>query len=112
ITRAHTLDHATQLDIELLDTARLLFRANWKPGAPVRLLGVHAASFERTSGQMSLLETDRSDRWQKALQAADLLRDKYGESAVSLGSAVKGAYRERTHENPASRPGKHPRPER
>jgi DNA polymerase IV len=112
LTRAHTLDHATQLDTELLDTVRLLFRANWKRGAAVRLLGVHAASFERNEGQLSLLESEKSGRWQKALEAADRLRDKFGESAVSLGSAVKGAYRERTHENPASLPGKHPRPSR
>ncbi len=109
LTRAHTLDHATQLDTELLDMARRLFRANWKRGAEVRLLGVHAGSLEHSEGQLSLLEGDRTDRWHKALEAADRLRDKFGESAVSLGSAVKGIYRERTHENPASIPGKHPR---
>ncbi len=108
ITRAHTLDHGTQLDTELLDTARLLFRTNWKAGAAVRLLGVHAGSLERTEGQLSLLDSERSGRWQKALEAADKMRDKFGESAVSLGSAVKGLYRERTHENPVSLPGKHP----
>jgi DNA polymerase-4 len=112
LTRARTLDHATQLDLELLETVRLLFRANWKPGALVRLLGVHAGSLEPSAGQLSLLEPEKSERWQKALEAADRLRDRYGESAVSLGSAVKGAYRERTHENPASLPGKEPRRER
>jgi DNA polymerase-4 len=109
ITRAQTLDHGTQLDTELLDTARLLFRQNWKPGALVRLLGVHAGSLERSEGQMSLMDSDKTDRWRKALQAADRLRDKFGESAVSLGSAVKGSWRERTHENPASLPGKSPK---
>jgi len=106
LTRALTLDHATDLDTELLDTVRLLFRKNWKPGAAVRLLGVHAGSLEASEGQMSLLESERSGRWHKALEAADRLRDKFGESAVSLGGAVGGAYRERVHENPASLPGK------
>jgi len=106
LTRALTLDHATDLDTELLDTARLLFRKNWKPGAPVRLLGVHAGSLEASEGQMSLLESEKSGRWRKALEAADRLRDKFGESAVSLGGAVGGAYRERVHENPAGLPGK------
>jgi len=109
LTRALTLDHATDLDNELLDTARLLFRKNWKPGAPVRLLGVHAGSLESNQGQMSLLESEKSGRWHKALEAADRLRDKFGESAVSLGGAVRGAYRERVHENPAGLPGKRKR---
>ncbi|MGE5648090.1 MAG: DNA polymerase IV [Acidobacteriota bacterium] len=108
ITRAQTLDHATQLDIELLDIARLLFRRNWKPGAPVRLLGVHAGSLERSEGQMTLMDSDRTGRWRKALEAADRMRDKFGESAISLGSAVKHSWRERTHENPAGLPGKRP----
>jgi len=106
ITRAHTLDHATQLDIEILQKSRLLFRTNWKPGALVRLVGVHAGSLAPAEGQMNLLDQDQSDRWRKALGAADRLRDKFGESAVSLGGAVRGAYRERVHENPASLPGK------
>ncbi len=110
LTRALTLDHATDLDTELLDTVRLLFRKNWKPGAAVRLLGVHAGSLEASEGQMSLLESERSGRWHKALEAADRLRDKFGESAVSLGGAVGGAYRERVHENPASLPGKTGKP--
>jgi DNA polymerase IV len=109
LTRAHTLDHGTQLDTELLDAARLLFRRNWKAGAKVRLLGVHAGSLERSEGQMSLLEEEKSGRWRKALEAADRLRDRFGESAVSLGSAVKGSWRERTHENPAGLPGKSPK---
>jgi DNA polymerase IV len=109
ITRAQTLDHGTQLDIELLKETRLLFHKSWKRGSPVRLLGVHAGSLERSEGQMNLLESDQTDRWRKALAAADRLRDKFGESAVSLGSAVKGAYRERVHENPAGLPGKRPK---
>ena len=109
LTRALTLDHATDLDTELADTARLLFRKNWKPGAEVRLLGVHAGSLESSEGQMSLLESEKTERWHKALEAADRLRDKFGESAVSLGGAVRGLYRERVHENPASLPGKRKR---
>ncbi|MGE5568089.1 MAG: DNA polymerase IV [Rhodospirillales bacterium] len=109
ITRARTLDHATQLDTELLRESRMLFRRNWKPGAAVRLVGVHAGSLVAVEGQMNLLEEEQSDRWRKALGAVDRLRDRFGESAVSLGAAVKGAWREKTHENPAGLPGKKPR---
>jgi DNA polymerase-4 len=106
LTRARTLDHATELDTELLEEARRLFRQNWKRGAEVRLLGVAASSLERQQGQMSLLEEEKSDRWRKALSTVDRLRDKFGESAVSLGTAMKGSYREKAHENPAGLPGK------
>ena len=109
ITRAHTLPRATQLDGEILEAVRTLFRSNWKPGAQVRLLGVHASSFEVEEGQLGLLDGGKHERWQKALSAADRLRDKYGEDAVSLATGLKGGFRERTHENPAALPGKHPK---
>ncbi|MCW5982931.1 MAG: DNA polymerase IV [Bryobacteraceae bacterium] len=109
-TRAHTLDHATQVDTELLAEVRSLFHRNWT-GRPVRLLGVHAGALEHSEGQMSLLEQDKSDRWRKALTAIDRLRDKYGESSVSLAAGMKGRFRERTHENPAGLPGKGPKPD-
>jgi DNA polymerase IV len=110
ITRAHTLAVATQLDNEIFDQARALFRKNWRAGEPVRLLGVQAAGFEVQSLQGNLLD-DRRERWKQALSAADKLRDRFGESSVTLASGLKGAFRERTHENPASLPGKKKTPE-
>ncbi|MFB3815532.1 MAG: DNA polymerase IV [Terriglobales bacterium] len=110
ITRAHSLPAATQVDTEILHVIRDLFRRNWKPGAAVRLLGVHASGFEEHEGQLDLLDSARHEKWQQALSAADRLRDKYGESAVSLASGLRGAFHERAHENPASLPGKKPKP--
>ncbi len=99
ITRAHSLDHSTQLDHELFDTARDLFRRNWKPGAKVRLLGVQASSLSAIEGQLNLLDDAKTVRWRDALRAVDGLRDRYGESAVSLANGIPGAFRERTHES-------------
>ncbi|MGC2324199.1 MAG: DNA polymerase IV [Terriglobales bacterium] len=109
ITRARSLRRPTQVDGEILDQVRELFRANWKAGEKVRLLGVHTASFEPAEGQLGLLDGGKHERWQKALSAADRLRDRYGEDAVSLATGMKGGFRERTHENPAALLGKHPR---
>ena len=106
ITRAHSLEHATQIDTEIFEQARALFRKNWKPGQQVRLLGLHVSSFETAEPQLGLLSEDQHGRWEQALAAADRLRDKYGESAVSLASGMRGRFRERTHENPAGLPGK------
>jgi DNA polymerase-4 len=106
ITRAHTLSAPTQLDTEIFEQVRALFRKNWRKGAQVRLLGVHASSFEAQADQGDLLDGNRRQRWHQALSVADRLRDKFGESSVSLASGMKGSFRERTHENPAGLPGK------
>ena len=106
ITRAHTLPAPTQLDTEIFEQVRALFRKNWRKGAQVRLLGVHASSFEDRADQGDMLEDGRRQRWQQALSAADRLRDKFGESSVTLATGLKGGFRERTHENPAGLPGK------
>jgi DNA polymerase-4 len=105
-TRAHSLEQSTQLDTEIYETARRLFLQNWKVGAAIRLLGVQASNFEAGPSQIDLLEPSRQQRWQKALQAADHLRDKFGESSIGLATGMKGGFRERTHENPAALPGK------
>jgi DNA polymerase IV len=110
ITRAHSLAAPTQLDTEIFEQIRALFRKNWKKGAEIRLLGVHVSSFEEAAaGQLDLLDDGRHKRWQQALAAADRLRDRFGESSVGLAGGMKGAFREKTHENPASLPGKAPK---
>ena len=72
----------------------------------MRLLGVQASGFDDDSGQISLLDPRRDERWKQALAAADKVRDKFGESSVGLATGLKGGFRERTHENPARFAGK------
>lgn len=107
-TRAHTLDHATQLDIDLIEESRRLFDQNWT-GKPIRLLGVQASNLQHERGQLSLLDEEKHERWRKALGAVDRIRGRFGTGAVGIASAMKGGFRERIHENPAGLPGKHPR---
>jgi DNA polymerase-4 len=107
ITRARSLATPTQLDIEIFENIRTLFRNNWKKGMHVRLLGVQTSSFEsEAADQIDLLDGGRQQRWKEALKAADRLRDRYGESSVGLAGGMKGTFRERTHENPVGLPGK------
>jgi len=109
LTRAHSLPAPTQLDIDLIEESRRLLRTAWDPNRAVRLLGVHASGFEKDAGQIDLLDGGRTERWREALKAADKLRDKYGESAVALGSGMRGRYKDRVQENPAALPGKEPK---
>jgi DNA polymerase IV len=105
ITRAKTLEAPTAVDSEVFVAIRELFRANWNKGA-VRLLGVHAAHFDDESAQLSLDGKTTHDKWYQALSAADRMREKFGESVVSMATGMKARFRERTHENPAALPGK------
>jgi DNA polymerase-4 len=109
ITRAHTLPAPTQLDTEIFEQIRALFRKHWKKGMQVRLLGVQTSQFESQPDQINLLEGNRQQRWKDALAAADRLRDRFGESSVKLAAGMRGTFRERTHENPAGLPGKNTR---
>jgi DNA polymerase-4 len=111
-TRGRTLERPTQLDAEVLEVARALLRSNLERGRAVRLIGVQASSLEEPAGQLDLLEGTAEGRLKQAMSAVDRLRDRFGESAVSLASGMSARFRERTHENPAALPGKEPRKKR
>ncbi len=98
ITRAHTLDQPTQLDAEIMRESRALFRANWKAGRKIRLLGVQVSSLTESGGQMNLLSGGQDEKWQRALSAVDKLRGRFGDSTVSLAAGLQGEFRQRVHE--------------
>ncbi len=98
ITRAHTLDQPTQLDADLIRESRALFRANWKPGRKIRLLGVQVSSLTESGGQMNLLSGGQDDKWKRALSAIDKLRGRFGDSTVSLAAGLQGEFRARVHD--------------
>jgi DNA polymerase-4 len=103
------LERATQLDAEVLEIVRNLFNAHWQKGRAVRLLGVQTSALESGGAQMELLAGEQETRHRRAMEAVDALRDRFGESAVSLAGGMSARFRERTHENPAALPGKEPR---
>lgn len=112
ITRAHSLEQPTYLDQEIYGEIGKLFRANWKEGRSVRLLGVTVSGFSESqeSVQLDLLgaagPAQTRGKWDKALTAADRLRDKYGDSSVVMGTSVGNLLRERVHEALPERPDK------
>jgi hypothetical protein len=61
---------------------------------------------------MDLLAGTAEVRMKQTMNIVDSLRDRFGESAVSLASGMSARFRERTHENPAALPGKEPRGKR
>jgi DNA polymerase-4 len=106
IPRAHTVPRATALDTEIFEEARELLRRNRKPGTTIRLLGVQVSGWAQGEEQMDLLGEERHEKWKHTMAAADRLRDKFGESAVSLGVSLRGKFRERAHESAPTSPRK------
>lgn len=106
ITRARSLDHATQLDKEIAGAVIALFRQAWNGNAPIRLLGVHAGSLQSFEGQMNLLDEPRTARLREAFRSVDHIRGRFGEASVSLAKTLDAGIRERVHENPFDLPGK------
>jgi DNA polymerase-4 len=81
ITRQTQLDQPTDLDPEIFAGALALFHKTWKPGRPVRLIGVGLAGLSPQMRQLDLF--DRS--WQedeRLLRAVDEIRHKYGRKAL------------------------------
>jgi len=103
-TRAQSLDHATQLDTEIYQTARDLFLRHWQPGRPIRLIGVHTSGFENTEGQLDLLAGEKNEKLKRIFTAADMLRDRFGDGSVSLAGGLKGRFRERVHDALTKKP--------
>lgn len=108
ITRACSLDHATQLDNEVAGAVLRLFRQAWDGKLLIRLLGVHAGSLEPAEGQMSLLDEPRTARLREAFRSVDHIRNRFGDASLSLAKTLGAGIRERVHENPFGLPGKEP----
>jgi len=106
ITRASSLDHATQLDREIAGAVIQLFRRAWNGRAKIRLLGVHAGGLEPAEGQMNLLEEPRTARLREAFRSVDHIRNRFGDASISLAKTLGGGLRERVHDNPFDLPGK------
>jgi DNA polymerase-4 len=109
ITRACSLDHATQLDREIGGAVIQLFREAWDGKTKVRLLGVHAGSLQPMEGQMSLLDEPQTARLRQAFRSVDHIRSRFGAASVSLAKTLHAAISERVHENPFGLPGKDPK---
>lgn len=83
-TRRRRLPEPIFADLDLEAAARELFSETWRPGQPVRLLGVGA---EGLSGlrQLGLFESG-SERGERVDLALDDLRRRYGRRAIARGT--------------------------
>jgi len=82
ITRAHTLEHPTDLTDELYHAARALFD-RWAGAAfqPVRLIGVTASGLSRTA-QGELFADDAHQRRRRVDALTDHITERFGKGAI------------------------------
>ena len=94
VTRAKTLPAHLDRDKQIYETARDIFlherRTSAKFRVPVRLLGVSVSGLavEPNGPQLWLLDGDYWSKYDAMIQAADRIRDRYGERVLTWGRLV------------------------
>jgi DNA polymerase-4 len=92
VTRRHTLETATDLDAELYDAARALFRQAFEEvrrrNRGVRLIGIAATNLG-VAAEADLFEPPERQRLRELSAAVDKVRGKYGFGAVTPGSVLR-----------------------
>jgi DNA polymerase-4 len=98
VTRSRTLENATDLDAELYEAARDLFRAAFEDvrqrNRGVRLIGISATGLG-PSAEVDLFEPPSRERLRHLSAAVDEVRERYGFSAVTSGSVLRARRRPR-----------------
>lgn len=94
-TRSHTLPEPTDLAEPIVAAARALFRERIDlAGAGVRLLGVGVSGLERPgTGQAALFVDESDERARRMARAADAVRDRLGDGAVTRARLLGGRRR-------------------
>ena len=101
-TRSHTLPAPTDLAEPIVAAARRLFRERIRlAGQGVRLLGIGVSGLEPTrSIQGSLFEAPTDQRARKMARAADAVREKLGEQAVTRARLLRKPRRNADEDEP------------
>ena len=84
LTRQITLEQPVDLDNDIYAVAYDLFQNTWKPGQPVRLLGVGVSGLTSPVRQLNLWE-QTGDKDRRLQVAIDDLRKRFGEEAIHRG---------------------------
>ncbi|MGE5327240.1 MAG: DNA polymerase IV, partial [Deltaproteobacteria bacterium] len=91
ITRDISLDEPTHLDSVIFDCVLRLFEPAWKREEKIRLVGVRASNLARGVFQRNLLDATSHSKLDRAMEAADKLRAKFGFQSVQLARSLEPA---------------------
>jgi len=87
-----SLTHATNQDRIIFDSAMKLFIQIWKPGNPVRLIGVGVSGFKMPIRQLNFWDKSEDEvllRDKRLLDAVDVLKEKFGDQILIRASEIK-----------------------
>ena len=84
LTRQMTLTQPTNQDSIIYNSALELFKLEWSPGKPVRLIGVGVSHLSTEIQQLSLFNNS-FQKEKKLLSAIDELRERFGERSIQKG---------------------------
>ncbi len=84
LTRQATLPAPTDDETAILSTATQLFDRLWRPGQPVRLIGVGVSNLQEGLVQLSLWD-EQDDRARRLQEAVDALQTRFGPDAIHRG---------------------------
>jgi DNA polymerase-4 len=89
VTRARTLATPTDLDQEIVRTARELLARHRDPRRRVRLVGIALTSFSHSERQLELLDSARREKQEKLARASDRLRERFGFEKLQFGGSLR-----------------------
>ena len=88
ITRDTTLDEPTHLDSVIFEQVLRMFSAAWDGKEKIRLIGVRTSRLERSTFQRGLFNSEKHEKLDRILQAADRVRGRYGFDALQLARSL------------------------
>ncbi|MDO8879866.1 MAG: DNA polymerase IV [Coriobacteriia bacterium] len=86
-TASKTLEAPTDLDTDMLPTARALVRSVWTPGAGLRLLGFGVSGFGAAEEQLGLFDeapTEQRRRARSLVESIDRVKERFGDDAIGF----------------------------
>jgi DNA polymerase-4 len=88
VSRAVTLDFATNLDEVIYHHAMELLKQNWQRRVRIRLIGIHLSQFEPETGQLELFPDPKETKYRDLYEKLDQVRERFGFDSVRAGKST------------------------
>ena len=84
------LGFATDNTTQIYEVAKMLLQEMYKQGTPIRLIGLRVTNLvEKEQEQLSLFNTEKSDKQKEIDKALDNIKEKYGYQSITRAGEMK-----------------------
>jgi nucleotidyltransferase/DNA polymerase involved in DNA repair len=87
--RSYTFMEHQHLFEPIYQKAKEIFYQFYREGMKIRLIGVRLADFHQSYAQETLFPHPQNEKREKVSKAMDLIKDKFGETSISMGASLK-----------------------